>query len=121
MPPNYEKQEVKTDTQAERLEREEEREEAAEQQQEKKKGKERAGAAGGGGRGGEKASSCAAVRRNTTNPVVLVNAILIAAAGAGLGYGAYQKHLRGALTWDMLALWSGGLGAAGLMDYFVSR
>ena len=129
VPPNYEKQDYKTTTQVERVEREEERAEIAEEEKEQNekqkrrsesKGKERADAIRGGG---ERELSCswAALMRNKNNPVVLVNAALVAAASAGLGYGAYQKHLRGALTWDMLGLWAGGVGAAGFVDYWVSR
>ncbi|OAX79228.1 hypothetical protein ACJ72_06452, partial [Emergomyces africanus] len=58
---------------------------------------------------------------NKANPVVLVNAMLIAIAGAGLGFGAYQKHVKGALTWKVVGLWSGAVGAAGVVDYFVSK
>ena len=128
VPPNFEKQEFKTTTQAERAEREEERKEAADEEREK--------SASGAetrdltqGKGGLWASrhernkgftSAGSLARNKTNPVVLVNAVLVAAAGAGLGYGAYQKHLRDALTWDMLALWTSGLGVAVAADYVVS-
>ena len=63
----------------------------------------------------------AKISRNKTNPVILGNAILIAAAGATLGFGAYQKYLHGTLTWKLVGLWSGAVGAVGFVDYFVSK
>ena len=63
----------------------------------------------------------AKISRNKTNPVILGNAILIAAAGATLGFGAYQKHLHGTLTWKLVGLWSGAVGVVGFVDYFVSK
>jgi len=65
--------------------------------------------------------SLSKLNRNKTNPVVLGNAILIAAAGASLGFGAYQKHIRGTLTWKLVGLWSSAVGALAFVDYFVSK
>jgi Golgi SNAP receptor complex protein 2 len=118
---------VKTTTQAERLAREA----AANIQQATDRGmregsKQSAAARDkarhAAGRGKEKArGTFEALMENKSNPVVVVNALLIAGAGGWLGYGAYQRHLKGALSWDLVALWGGAVGAAGAVDYFVSK
>ncbi|PGG98096.1 hypothetical protein AJ79_08977 [Helicocarpus griseus UAMH5409] len=111
VPPNYEEQSVKTTTQAERLEREDE----AQRLREEVTG-------GKAGAGGKKAAAKGKIRKNRSNPVVLVNAVLIALAGAGLGYGAWQKQNRGfGISWRDIGVWSGAVGAMGIVDYFVSR
>ncbi|PYH89567.1 dihydrolipoamide acetyltransferase component of pyruvate dehydrogenase [Aspergillus ellipticus CBS 707.79] len=88
-------QEVKTTTQAERIEREEEAEEASAEQKAKAKARAKAKAKAG------------SVRRNTQNPVYVANALLLALAGAGLGYGAYRKHAAGQLSWQLVG-WASG-------------
>lgn len=104
--PNFLNQNVKTSTQAERLQREQERETVeAENQSRKARAKAKA----------EKAS------QNKSNPVVVGNAVLLGLVGAGLGYGAYQKHLSGKLSWELVGIWSGAVGAFGVADYFVSK
>jgi len=102
------RQDVKTTTQAERLERE-----AAEQEQKRteeessKKAKAR-----------EAKSS---LSNNAENPVYIGNAILYTLVGAGLSFGAYHKHAQGKLSWETIGLWSGAVGAFGVVDYFVSK
>ncbi|KAF9895041.1 pyruvate dehydrogenase complex dihydrolipoamide acetyltransferase component (E2) [Aspergillus nanangensis] len=98
-------QDVKTTTQAERIEREE-KEEEERKAQEKRKAKAK-----------RKASS---VGRNTGNPVFVGNAVLLGLLGAGLGYGAYKKHVENALSWEVVGLWTGAVGAFGAVDYFNS-
>ena len=109
--PNFLNQNVKTTTQAERLEREQERRDANDdaKTQARKKAQAKAKA--------EKSR----LSRNKDNPIVLGNAILFALASAGLGYGAYQKHLDGKLSWELIGIWSGAVGAFGVVDYFASR
>jgi hypothetical protein len=102
---------VKTTTQAERLERE-----AAEHKLAKVADKRPALRAKR-----DPSGSAAKLNRNKTNPVVLGNAILIAVAGTTLGFGAYRKHVHGTLTWKLVGLWSGAVGAIGFVDYFVSK
>ncbi|OJD25118.1 hypothetical protein ACJ73_03519 [Blastomyces percursus] len=122
VPPTYESQRVKTNTQAERIERE--------QEEKKRRDEAETGAkldAARHAKGKAKAAKSKAVAaksslaRNKSNPVVLGNALLIAVAGAGLGFGAYQKHAQGALTWRVVGVWSGAVGAVGVVDYFVSK
>ncbi|KAI1957600.1 hypothetical protein LOZ58_005686 [Ophidiomyces ophidiicola] len=114
VPSGYESQSVKTNTQAERLEREEGEKRRAHEAKEKAK----AAAL----RGKDKAKgTCSKLSQNKSNPVLVTNAILLTVASAVLGYGAYQKYLKGILTWETVAWWSGGIGAVGLMDYYVSK
>lgn len=56
-----------------------------------------------------------------TRPLVLGNALLITLLSTGLGIGAYHKHVQGELTGRLVALWSGGIGLLGLLDYLGSR
>jgi len=114
VPSDYESQPVKTTTQAERLEREVDEDKNAKAANEWASPPAKQAPRNAGG-------SAAKLNRNKTNPVVLGNAILITAAGATLGFGAYQKHIHGTLTWKLVGLWSGALGAVGFVDYFVSK
>ncbi|KAF7122096.1 hypothetical protein CNMCM5793_000051 [Aspergillus hiratsukae] len=103
---------VKTTTQAERLEREaqekEERKEQAKMEKAEKAEKAKAKAARAGH----------AAKRN---PVFLGNAVLYALVGAALGYGAYRKHAEGKLSWKLVGTWTGIVGAFSTVDYFVSN
>lgn len=107
--PEFLEQDVKTTTQAERLEREsQEKERERVREQEAKKAKSRKA----------KSSGLAA---NSGNPVYIGNAVLLTLVGAGLGFGAYRKHLDGKLSWELVGLASGTVGAFGALDYFVSK
>ncbi|KAJ9312734.1 hypothetical protein DTO271D3_6968 [Paecilomyces variotii] len=112
VPADFEEQKVKTTTQAERLEREAQEKYEAE----KKKAKEAVEKAE------EKAKSAAgSFRHNEDNPVILGNAFLVTAITGGLGYGAYRKHLQGQLSWKLVGIWGGAVGALAVADYFVSK
>ncbi|KAJ5443425.1 uncharacterized protein N7458_007297 [Penicillium daleae] len=107
--PDFLNQEVKTTTQAERLEREAQDAVAKRAQEESaKKAKAR------------KAKSRGLVA-NSDNPVFITNAVVATLVGAGLGFGAYRKHVEGKLSWEVVGLWSGAVGAFGVVDYFVSK
>lgn len=99
--------EVKTTTQAERIEREEEESEEARERKEQAKNKAKAKAQ--------------RARENGGNPVFIGNAALLVIVGAGLGLGAYKKHTQGKLSWELVGLWTGAVGAFGAVDYFVSK
>lgn len=58
---------------------------------------------------------------NRDNPVVVVNAVLVAVAAVGLGVGAYQKHSKGELNWGLVGTWAGVVGLFAAGDYFVSQ
>lgn len=100
--PNFLNQEVQTSTQAEQQERKRAEEESHNQDKSRK----------------AKSSNLYA---NTDNPVYLGNAVICALVGAGLGFGAYHKHAEGKLSWELVGLWSGAVGAFGVVDYYVSK
>lgn len=109
MDPDFLNQEVKTTTQAERLDREAQEEEAKRVQEESaKKAKARKAKSRG-------------LAANSDNPVFITNAVVATLVGAGLGFGAYRKHVEGKLSWEVVGLWSGAVGAFGVVDYFVSK
>ncbi len=58
---------------------------------------------------------------NRDNPVVIANGVLIVAASAALGYGAYTKHVAGELTWKFAGIWAGAVGAVAVGDYYLSQ
>jgi len=114
VPSDYDSQSVKTDTQAERERLEEEAREQAEEVKrqaglKKERTKEAAKNAG------------ETVKANSDNPVVIGNAVTIAALGGLLGFGAYRYHQAGELTWKLAALWGGAVGLFGVADYYVSQ
>jgi len=112
VPSTFEEQEVKTKTQAERLEREAESAEhkaAAKAKSFKDKARNRAKS------GGKR------LRENADNPVVLGNAILTAALFGGLGYGAYVKYRAGEFSWKLVGFGAAVLGAFGVADYYASQ
>ena len=113
VPSNYEEQDVQTETQAERRRLEEEAKEKAEElkkqaAREKERAKKEAKKAG------------RVMQENSDNPVVIGNAVTIAALGGLLGFGAYRKYTAGELTWKVAGLWAGAVGLFGVADYFVS-
>lgn len=103
-------QEVKTTTQAKRLERD------ATQKEETRRAREESA---------KKAKARKVTGRslsaNSDNPVFITNAVLATLVGAGLGFGAYRKHAEGKLSWELVGLWSGAVGTFGVVDYFVSK
>jgi F0F1-type ATP synthase assembly protein I len=58
---------------------------------------------------------------NRDNPVVVANAVLIAATAVGLGVGAYHKHKLGELNWGLVGTWAGVVGLFAAADYLVSQ
>lgn len=107
MPSDYESQSIKTDTQAERIQREEEVKEEAE------KLKERAAA--------KKESAKEKAKKNADNPVVIGNAVGLAIVGGIVGFGAYRQYARGELTGKVVAAWAAAIGLFGVGDYYVSQ
>jgi hypothetical protein len=113
---------VKTETQAERIEREAELEAQRASQkaeQKAKSAKEKVAAEA------KKAKSTLKkdgqkLADNRDNPVVIGNALLWTITAAAVGYGAYQKHSEGKLDWKLAGTVAGGLGALAVGDYFAS-
>lgn len=101
-------QDVQTNTQAERIEREAEEKEKRKREEAAKKAKSRKAKASG-------------ICDNTSNPVFLANVGIATLIGAGLGVGAYKQHARGNLSWELVGLSAGAVGVFGAVDYFVSK
>ncbi|QKX59826.1 uncharacterized protein TRUGW13939_06968 [Talaromyces rugulosus] len=102
---DFREQEVKTTTQAERLEREAEEATARSKAAASKKA----------------TAKAQGISKNADNPVYIGNAVIAAAVGAGLGYGAYRKHTNGKLSWEVAGIWAGAVGLFAGVDYFVSK
>lgn len=109
VPSDYESQSVKTDTQAERIEREETANARREAQAAADKAKQK----------GRKAKSL--FQANSDNPVLLGNAVTVGLLGTFLGVGAYRKYAAGELTWKVAGLWAGAVGVFAGVDYFVTQ
>lgn len=107
VPSDYESQSIKTDTQAERMEREEEVRQEAQDLKDKAAAKKEAAK--------EKA------KKNADNPVVLGNAVGLAVVGGIVGFGAYRQYARGELTGKVVAAWAAAIGLFGVGDYYVSQ
>lgn len=118
VPNDFLEHEIKTDTQAIRIELEEEAAEAAEQRRaeehlaavaaKKKAAKKYTGSGSAGGRSAEEV-------------VALVNSVLGGVAAVVLGVGAYRKWNVGQLTWRTAGIWLGGAAAVGGVDFLLSR
>ena len=61
------------------------------------------------------------MEENRKNPVVVGNAVVIAALGGVLGVGAYRLHRAGELTWKVAGAWAGVVGLFAVADYYVSQ
>lgn len=107
VPSDYESQSVKTDTQAERIQREEQIKEEAQNLKEKAAVK--------------KDSAKEKAKKNADNPVVIGNALGLAIVGGIVGFGAYRQYARGELTGKVVAAWAAALGLFGVGDYYVSQ
>ncbi|KAF2664152.1 hypothetical protein BT63DRAFT_443943 [Microthyrium microscopicum] len=112
VPSNFESQDIKTSTQADRIERE--TEDKARQAEAKAKAKAKSlrdQARTGGNR----------VRDNADNPVVIGNTLLSVALFGALGYGAYTKYRVGELTWKVVGFGAAILGVFGVADFYATQ
>jgi len=105
-------QDIKTETQAVRIELEKQAEE----------GKEEGEAAGSRkepkSKGAEKKR--VTVKAYVENPVVAANAIGVVGLSLLLVIGGYKKYQAGQLTWKVVGLWAAGLSVLGTGDFFIS-
>jgi len=119
VPSDFKSHDIKTSTQAERLEREAESLEAkaiTEEKRVKKEFYEKEKAAK------EKATKAAnRLEKNSDNPVYIGNAVAVVALSAGLGFGAYRKYVAGGLTWKVVGAWTGLVGLFAVGDYYLSQ
>ncbi|KAF2837335.1 hypothetical protein M501DRAFT_1006812 [Patellaria atrata CBS 101060] len=112
VPSDYESQSVKTDTQAERLEREAQQKAynaEAKAKQAKESAKEKAKK--------EKRT----LQENSDNPVIIGNAVVATAIAGVIGFGAYRKYAAGELTWKVAGAWAGFIGLFAAGDYYFSQ
>lgn len=58
---------------------------------------------------------------NRDNPVVIGNAVAITLGAVGLGYGAYTKHAKGELNWQIAGIAAAAVGVFGVADYYLSQ
>ncbi|KIW90267.1 uncharacterized protein Z519_08911 [Cladophialophora bantiana CBS 173.52] len=120
---DFQEQEIKTETQAERIEHELEDKARAEVQnisEGAESAKKKAASKGKQfkdvmKKDGQKLSE------NRDNPVVIGNAIIWGIATLAIGYGAYQKHTEGKLDWQLAGSVAAGVGAFAVADYFGSK
>jgi hypothetical protein len=120
---DFQEQEVKTETQAERLEHEAEdkaRAEARKAADAAEKAKKKAATKGKEVKDALKKDG-KKLSENRDNPVVVGNALIWGIATVAIGYGAYQKHSEGKLDWKLAGTVAGVVGAFGVADYFGSK
>ena len=119
VPSDYGSQSIKTDTQAERIERESE---AAQKEAERKarRVEDQTRDVTDKAKGKAKRAGHSA-RENADDPAVMANAVILAALSATLGWGAYNKYTTGELTWKVAGAWAGIVGLFAAGDYFVTQ
>ncbi len=61
------------------------------------------------------------MKKNSDNPVLLGNVVVLGTLGAVLGVGAWRKWKDNEMSWSVVGLWTGMVGAFAVGDYFVSR
>ena len=123
VPSDYKSQQVKTSSQADRLEREA-KDEATELEhkaetkahQAKKEAKHTKDQAK---HNADKAGKD--IRDNSDNPVYIANAVAVVALSGALGFGAYQKYARNELSWGVVGTWAGVVGLFAVGDYYLSQ
>jgi hypothetical protein len=120
---DFQSQEIKTETQADRIARE--AEESAERAR-LKASREASAAKDKASAEAKKAKAEAKkagkkLQDNKDNPVVIGNAILWGVTAAAVGYGAYQKQQEGKLDWKLAGTVGAGLAALAAGDYFASQ
>lgn len=114
---------MKTETQAERLEREAEADARAAAAKAEAKADDLKKKAATAGKDAKKAlkKDAQKLNENKDNPVFVGNAILWTVTAAAVGYGAYKKHSEGKLDVTLAGTVALGLGVLGAVDYFASK
>lgn len=120
---DFEEQEVKTETQAARIERETEDKARVETKKAEEKADElkKKAASKAKDAKAEVKKDAKKLEENKDNPVVIGNAILWTVTAVAVGYGAYKRHSEGKLDLPLVATVAAGLGALATVDYFGSR
>lgn len=110
---SYSRLQIKTETQARRLKLEAEvAERAAKKVKEAPKKQRKADKTPG---------PSSSLSSQFQNPIVLANAVTVAAVSAVLGFTGFKKHQAGQLSWKVIGLGSAFVAAFGTADYFLSR
>ncbi|KAJ9498953.1 hypothetical protein H2202_005630 [Exophiala xenobiotica] len=120
---DFQEQEVKTETQADRLEHEAEdkaRADAQKASEAAEKAKKKAATKGKEVKDALKKDG-QKLSENRDNPVVVGNALIWGITAVALGYGAYKKHSEGQLDWQIAGTVAGCVGAFAVADYFGSK
>lgn len=112
VPSDFESQTIKTETQAKEHELEAEAEARDKAEKLKKEAEHKKDQAKKAARKAE---------ANSDNPVVIGNAVGIAAFTGLLGYGAYRKYAAGEMTWKLAGAWAGVVGVFAVADYYTSQ
>lgn len=126
VPSDFQEQSIKTDTQAERKERE--AEDKARAEAKKAAAKAESAAKEAKEKAEEKAKKAKAaakkegkkLQENSDNPVYIGNALIWTIGAIALGVGAYQKHTEGKLDAKLAGTVVAGVGAFAVADYFAS-
>lgn len=124
VPSDFDSQEIKTTTQAERQQHEEEDRKIAEAKAEAEKKAEEAKAKAEKVKEEAKMKAKRAAEladKNKGNPVIVGNGIAMAVIAAGLGFGAYRKNMAGELTWKLVGTWAGIVGLFAAGDIYLSK
>ncbi|KIX06374.1 uncharacterized protein Z518_04350 [Rhinocladiella mackenziei CBS 650.93] len=120
---DFQEQAVKTETQAERVEHE--LEEKAHAEAEKLSAAAESANKKAVTKGKEVRDALEKDRKklsdNKDNPVIIGNAIIWGLATLAIGYGAYQKHVKGQLDWQLAGTVAGCVSAFAVADYFGSK
>ncbi|CAG8962305.1 hypothetical protein HYFRA_00005360 [Hymenoscyphus fraxineus] len=119
VPSDFESQTIKTDTQADRLEREAIAAEAHAKAEVQKASNEASKKAKEAKAKGKRAVNN--FEENSDNPVFIANAIAVVGLSAGLGFGAYRKYAAGELTWKVVGAWAGVVGLFAAGDFYLSQ
>ena len=53
--------------------------------------------------------------------MIIGNAVAITAGVLGLGYGAYTKHAKGELDWQIAGIAAAAVGVFAVGDYYLSQ
>ncbi|TGZ77261.1 hypothetical protein EX30DRAFT_398675 [Ascodesmis nigricans] len=114
VPADFDKQEVKTETQAARIE--------LEQEAKRKSAEEEARKATAEAHLAKKRKKSAKTKAKeiSNSPVLLINSLLVTATAGVLGWMGYKKYQAGQLTWKVVGMWTAGVAGVTAADYFIS-
>lgn len=115
--------EIKTETQAQRLEAEasEEAKTVREKASNAASAAKKKAATKGKESKAEAKRDWAVLKENSDNPVVIGNALIWAVGAAAIGFGVYKKHSEGKLDGKLAGIATAGVAAFAAVDYYASQ